>query len=304
MRVKLFTHTDLDGVSCSILGKLAFGHNIHIEHCDYNNINERIGRFIEKDLAKYDRVYITDISVNEEVAETIDALEKYVGHKFVLLDHHETAIWLNKYEWVTVEIENKKGKTCGTSLFFNHLYTDMKLVTNIEKIKRYVELVRRYDTWEWSDIYNDYKAKELNDLLYIYGADYFIEKYADILTQFNNNMFDLVDDLLLSIRQKEIDRYIKKKQKQILIITKNEFTFGVVFADKYQSELGNELIKMNPRLDFIAMINLDTKKVSYRSDSVNVSKFAEKYGGGGHEKASGSQIGEKKVLEIIDIIFS
>ena len=39
--IKLFTHTDLDGVGCAILAKLAFGEEVDISYCNYDDINER-----------------------------------------------------------------------------------------------------------------------------------------------------------------------------------------------------------------------------------------------------------------------
>lgn len=37
--VKLFSHTDLDGIGCGILAKLAFGKDVDISYCDYDNID-------------------------------------------------------------------------------------------------------------------------------------------------------------------------------------------------------------------------------------------------------------------------
>ena len=43
MKIKLFTHTDLDGVGCAILAKLAF-ENVDIEYCNYDDINQKSKR--------------------------------------------------------------------------------------------------------------------------------------------------------------------------------------------------------------------------------------------------------------------
>lgn len=41
--IKLFTHTDLDGVGCAVVGKYAYDdQGISIEYCDYHNVNEKI----------------------------------------------------------------------------------------------------------------------------------------------------------------------------------------------------------------------------------------------------------------------
>lgn len=44
--VKLFTHTDLDGIGCAILAKIAFK-NCDIEYCGYNDINDNVTDFVK-----------------------------------------------------------------------------------------------------------------------------------------------------------------------------------------------------------------------------------------------------------------
>ena len=65
--IKLFTHTDLDGVGCAILAKLAFK-DVDISYCNYDNINEEVKNFIT-DKNDIDMCFITDVSIEEEIAE-------------------------------------------------------------------------------------------------------------------------------------------------------------------------------------------------------------------------------------------
>jgi nanoRNase/pAp phosphatase (c-di-AMP/oligoRNAs hydrolase) len=53
------------------------------------------------------------------------------------------------------------------------------------------------------------------------------------------------------------------------------------------------------------MINIDTKKVSYRTNKENIdlSEIAKKMGGGGHKKAAGSPIENKVLDELLINIF-
>lgn len=44
---KLFSHTDLDGIGCGILAKLAFGKDVDISYCDYDNIDSSVRKFID-----------------------------------------------------------------------------------------------------------------------------------------------------------------------------------------------------------------------------------------------------------------
>jgi oligoribonuclease NrnB/cAMP/cGMP phosphodiesterase (DHH superfamily) len=87
---------------------------------------------------------------------------------FTLIDHHETAIYLNKYWWCNVQIEDGIEKVSGTSLFYNYL-KENDLIVYEKDVSKFVEKVKRYDTWSWKTKYDDIEAKQLNDLLYIYG---------------------------------------------------------------------------------------------------------------------------------------
>lgn len=66
----------------------------------------------------------------------------------------------------------------------------------------------------------------------------------------------------------------------------------MVYAESYHSELGNELGKENVHLDYIAMINMGSKRVSFRTihDHINVASIAAIFGGGGHQKAAGCSL--------------
>ena len=46
----------------------------------------------EKD---YEKIFITDISVIEDVANKLDT----ISDKLILLDHHSTASFFNNYKW-------------------------------------------------------------------------------------------------------------------------------------------------------------------------------------------------------------
>lgn len=126
MKIKLFTHTDLDGVGCAVLAYLAFGYkNVDVEFCSYNNINQKVLKFImSRSLSNsaYYGLYITDLSVSEEVARQIEKHKDNIMPR--LFDHHATALWLNKYDWCQV-LENTPMyghlKTSGTELFYMYL---------------------------------------------------------------------------------------------------------------------------------------------------------------------------------------
>ncbi|MBN6186796.1 oligoribonuclease [Aneurinibacillus sp. BA2021] len=297
--VKLFTHNDTDGVSCGILGKLAFGDDIQIDYSNYDDINDKVGKFLSLHLDKYDRVFITDISVNEEIAAEIERLSEHARQKFVLLDHHQTADWLNRYEWAQVVVEREGVRESGTTLFHHYLVQAGFLPAD-EALDRYVELVRQYDTWDWKENENLH-AKQLNDLFYILGRERFFRRFTE---NYSPDFTD-TETLLLEMEQEKIEKYIKGKSRDIYIQDVQQYKAGVVFAEQYISELGNALAELNPELDFIAIVNM-SRVISYRTirEDLNLGEVAAFFGGGGHAKAAGSPVPREVREAVTRMLFS
>ncbi|MBB5325880.1 oligoribonuclease NrnB/cAMP/cGMP phosphodiesterase (DHH superfamily) [Anoxybacillus tepidamans] len=290
--IKLFTDSDLDGIGCGLLATIAFGGKVDVSYCSYRNLNERVRQFIENDTHDEAHVYITDLAVNEEVEKKLD--ERFQAGKHVqVIDHHVTALHFNRYPWGWVEPVNKHGKkTCATSLFYEYLVRQQKLQRS-EALDEFVELVRQYDTWEW-DENNNIQAKRLNDLLSMLGMDEFVQQMTERLQAQQMFSFTDMEEFLFQVEEKKIQRYIRLKQKQMVQTWIDEYCVGIVFAEQHISELGNALSKRCPHLDFIAMVNLGTKHIGFRTihDFVNVAEFAKRFGGGGHPKASGCLMDE------------
>jgi nanoRNase/pAp phosphatase (c-di-AMP/oligoRNAs hydrolase) len=79
----------------------------------------------------------------------------------------------------------------------------------------------------------------------------------------------------------------------------------LVFAEQNISELGNELCKMNPDIDFVIMVEMGTKKISLRTvrDDIHLGELAKEIGGGGHPKAAGAQFDEQKIIDFLGDLF-
>lgn len=301
--IRLFSHTDLDGYGCNIVMEaLVSQSRVITTNINYEENNEIIKNYIlSGEYKDYRCTFITDISVNEEVAELID---KTKDLKLVLLDHHPTAEWLNKYDWANVCVNNCFEKTSGTELLFNFLVSSDGCVEDwnyFREIHDFVKQVKRYDTWLWKEKYNDDTPKKLNDLFYILGYD----KFYSSLKENNFNVKFLIHDYsyLLENQQKKINKYIEKKDKEIIGCKIKNYNVGVVFANQYQSELGNRLSELNPQYDLIAMIGENS--ISYRTikEDVDCGEFAKLFNGGGHLKAAGSEINVEQKIKIIDLLF-
>ena len=103
--VKLITHTDLDGIGCAILAKLAFKDNVEIEYC--NNPDGATEALNKLKAYLYDSIIVTDISFSP------DKLSHNVLDRRQIFDHHTTAMHCAEYGVV-----DTSGKECGTSLFY------------------------------------------------------------------------------------------------------------------------------------------------------------------------------------------
>lgn len=289
--IKLFTDIDLDGLGCGVLAKLAFGERVDVAYCSYRNLNQRVEAFIDNQEHQAEEMYITDLSVSEAVENKL-AKRFNAGHPVSVIDHHVTALHFNNYPWGHIKVEYDSGKkTCATSLFYDHL-VEQNVLNPTPSIQEFVDLVRQYDTWEW-DENNNITAKRLNDLFYIMDREHFEEEILRRITQ-NPDSFSLTDTetLILDIEENKINRYIQSKNRQIVQAFVEEYCCGIVHAEQYLSELGNALNKLNPHLDMIVLMNVGGKKMGFRTihDEVNVAEFAKRFGGGGHPKASGSEL--------------
>lgn len=178
---------------------------------------------------------------------------------------------------------------------------------NNKALERFAELVRDYDTWRWSTLGDDgIICKQVNDLLYLYGRDDFVRW---CISEIHDEVFPRLyakDEVVLKIKQDEIDRYIEEKDKTMFANTVCGKVCGFVFSDRYVSELGNRLCKMHPEIDYVAMIDIDGCTVSYRTvkEDIDLGKdVASLFGGGGHPKAAGSKFSQEIKLKVVENIF-
>ncbi|MBU8728710.1 oligoribonuclease [Cytobacillus pseudoceanisediminis] len=301
---RLYTHNDLDGVGCGIVAKIAFGKDVEVRYNSVMGLDHQIEKLFENEKKlKDDFLIITDLSVNDENLIRLDDLEKG-GGKVRLIDHHKTALHFNDYNWGRVKVQYDDGRlTAATSLLYEYLL-EHELIKSSQALDEFVELVRQYDTWEW-DQNDNIKAKNLNDLFFMVSIEEFEEKMTERIINSDHFEFDDFEQKLLEMEEEKIERYVRRKKREIVQTFIGEYCAGIVHAESYHSELGNELGKDFPHLDYIAILNLGGKKISFRTihDHVDVSAVAGKFGGGGHAKASGCSMGKDAYKLFVQDIF-
>lgn len=291
MIIKHFSHIDTDGIGAVVISQRIFP-SVSYDLCDYENINRRVSDFVGSLLRgcfSYSMVVITDISVDENTAKLIEKADKELPNtKFILLDHHERAMWLNQYTWAFVskekEVKGRMVKTCGTSLWCDHLL-EQGFIDKEDEIVAFSELVRQWDTFEWMRLHNE-KANELNLLLSIKGKERFIERFTEnIETEWTPE-----EKILLREEKFRIRRYVDGKRREMKTYTsRSGYRIGVVFAEQHISTIASQICKYNSDIDIAMVCSLSTGRASIRTmkDDIKLNEIAATLGGGGREKRAG-----------------
>ncbi|MBP3461322.1 MAG: hypothetical protein J6K21_02820 [Bacilli bacterium] len=292
MKDLLISHVaDIDGVSPVILMKLC-KIDFDYELKDIYEVEEYFNELLETNLNIYNNIYIVDLTISDNIYKKIN--NSIYKEKFKVFDHHKTHIHAKEYKYVTLDLEE-----CGSSIFYKYLNKKYKFKKNV---KEYIEHVKNIDLWLWVEK-NDKLAKELSDLFTIYGKTKYIDEiYKKLKTKrkFKLNKFE---NNILKLEQDKIDRYILKKEQDMIIIKYKNYKAGLIFNERYKSELGNTLSIKNPELDFIIMINL-SGGISFRTNKdIDLSEIAESLGGGGHKKSCGAPIPNEYKEKLINEIF-
>ena len=278
MKKLLITHTDLDGISPILLLKLT-GEKFDYKNAEPSELDE-VFEELKPELDKYEQIIFTDLTVSMNVYDYINENNLNV----VVLDHHITHDYANQFKYATVKVELNGRKTCATELFYEYL-KDKYDVMKSEKIKEYVEYVRQLDTYTFESD----EPKKLENIRTVYGREEFIKVMKRrLLSKKEHFEFNAFEKKFIKLKQQEIENYLVKKDELMKKYEINGKVIGIVFCDKYKSELGNYLCNQHPDVEFVAMID-PCKAVSYRGvGDADCGSFAEIYGGGGHKLASGS----------------
>lgn len=306
MKILLFTHkNDIDGMGNVILSKLAFN-NVDYILCETFDLNYKVNEFIvTSKIYEYDKIFITDLCLDEELLSLINNDEK-IKNKIQIIDHHKTYDneKYTNYSFVKVKIKNDKGLCCATSLFYEYLIENEFLTKN-NIMDEFVELTRLHDTWEWKNIYNNEKARELAILFDSLGTEGYIKFIYEKLnteTEFN---FNKIENILINNKKLVINDAIEGYLKNIHYREILGMKAGIIFINyEFRNEIAEYLRENKYDIDFVMMISLDRGVVSYRSvkENVSVRKVAEFYNGKGHDVAATNPITSYHKEMILNIL--
>ena len=290
----LITHTDLDGVSPIILLGLT-DKKFEYKSVEIHDLPTTWEELKNEGLDKYEEIFITDLTLTQEIYDDIENLKLNVK----VFDHHETHLFANRYNYVDVRVDINGVKTCATEIFYLFLKKTFK---ELDKpiIKEYVNYVREIDTFTFTtDI-----PREIDNLKSVYGTKDFIKTITRRLKKNDEFKFTSFEKRYNKLKAQEEQRYIDNRSEKLVHYKIDGHDVGVVFAERYKSDLGNVLSIDHPELEFIILIDASSR-ISYRAvrDDVSVSEFAATYGGGGHRLASGSRFDDEDRDNIVKAYF-
>ncbi len=133
----MFTHNDLDGVSCGIRARLAFEDFVEVRYNSVEGLNREVERFLA---SKSSRRKTAGCFTSRRCTRT-------------------------DYSWASVRVAYDGGRPASaTSLFYDYLLRK-EWIRPSDAIDRFVVLARLYDTWQ-REAEGNLQAKQLNDLFF------------------------------------------------------------------------------------------------------------------------------------------
>lgn len=311
-KVIIFTHeSDIDGIGCVILAKMAFSnldyvllHNVEDLEINFRNYLES-GKF-----DNYDQIFVTDLALYNPSLSMVNADEN-LRNKLRVFDHHKRAIdsGCGMYSFTKIMEVDENGKArCGTDLFYEYLWKN-KLIEKTDIVSTFVELTRLEDNWDWKDKGSiGITAHDLAILFNIVGKEEYISRMISKLSSKNETIFVLNEEeqKIVEDRKIEYNKLLSDILKQAEYFTdENGNNYCVVFSKyEYRNELPEFIRNSNNphNIKYILVVALDKGEYgqkSYRSidKTFDVNSVAMQHGGGGHPGAAAVNISKEQRIK-------
>ena len=306
LKTFIFTHNDLDGVGCGVIGKYYFP-DAYVQYCSYDNIDDTLLYFLShnENILSEMRIIISDIYYKQENSDITEMLR--MAGELIICDHHATSAWLNNVDFQHNSFVNviADSDVCGTKILFKIL-DNLYAMPDSTKILEFIENVNNWDVWQWvkqlpetndvvklKDAINHNMSFTLNGAVYFYGIENFVNK---MLMYFHNfiDFDDIVSEKLVEFNTKQINSvtdYIKTHY-EYESEHYGKIPYTIIKLNSPNISLASLLCKnaMEPDDKFLAIyIDEDKDAVSLRCnvEGIDLSVIAKECEGGGHKDAAG-----------------
>lgn len=326
MKIKCFSHGDLDGVvsnllMCKYFNMMGYGHST--ETCSTgSDVDKKIKEYINStfEYREDDIIIITDICMSYEVAAILDTLP----NRKILIDHHGTSQEMlgkgkdegTDFSWAT--IKEGDSATMMVHKYLNNLANNASTSKPELKtmLKEYRALTFVTDLWDTksrqSPEFLNWKDS-IEDVLALFNAIGTKDFKARFMANPNINLTEAE-----RVRVTTLKRVKDNVMKYTNIIVRDmtykgmPCKYGVCFSGLYRSEIAEYAFQNNPELMFVAIIDMNDLKGSFRRSNnllvkdLDLTEVAKQYDprGGGHPFACGFNFTLETYSRIIDSLLN
>lgn len=220
-------------------------------------------------------VYIVDFCFGESV--TKELLQK--NNKVVVLDHH-----MSSKELVESLPEHVYSDTdSGAKITWKYFHPDIP-------VPQLIEYISDGDTW--AHALPDYK--EIEGYIHIHELEFStFDQLAEELEKSRDSVIEKG-----KVLNKQFDNLVQEHMEKAMLVEFEGYEVYAVNASSFlRSELGHRLAIEKGPFSMVYRYERDTLKISLRGDgSIDCTKLAEKYGGGGHHDAAALVMKNKNPL--------
>jgi oligoribonuclease NrnB/cAMP/cGMP phosphodiesterase (DHH superfamily) len=274
-------HNDLDAVGSRIVAEISELEIASTSYHTYENIDKAIVNYIKnKEFSNGDSLLICDICPTKETALLIEK-EVKKGLNIILIDHHKTRLWVEKYEWAIIDL-NKSA----TEILFS-LYEGKTKGTYFD----FVQTITAWDIWKLNSPYRE-RSEQMNTLLGFIGKDAFVKAFTEKLNADETEPFKTIIGYLVARKKRYVSQVIRTQlEKTRLYVDGFRNKFKIIFATDYISEIGHAVLAhpASEDIDYICVINpiINSCSLRSRAKGVDVGIIAKHFDGGGHPGAAG-----------------
>lgn len=309
MKTFLFTHTDLDGVGCAVAATMTYSlivdaEELQISYVHYGNVNQVLGDFIKKirdceECEEPVRVHITDIcpegEEGKEICVELDKLNTEKKIKLFLCDHHDTSSWVKQYPWAWHDV---RDEMCGTKLYMDFLRRRGHSFDRVAD--EFGECVCVYDNWLTGHPLRP-RSENINRYLFFVGFDGFVYRFSrDQATDLSSATASVITQLCKNERA-YVQRVIDKQCiGDFILEDRDKKKYCIVVAEKNASQICHAALDTFSQLDYAMNLNVSSNKGDLRSrpGGTDVSKIAERLGGGGRAQTAGFMMSLREILKL------
>ena len=297
---QLFTHAGcMDGSASAILFQHAGGLAKNINFVRAGGVDEYLADSAAAKDPNKQLLFVDICPTTDETAMFLQAR----GSAFVI-DHHVSAKRFAARPGFYIDVENR---ACGCENFRQWLVRGGMDIFEQPQYRRFTRIIDDHDRWQLKIPF----SMELPRFFSFIGQQEFTSRFMNVLERFDEEKekyWSPFEQEMMNILEREQGRRFNSVLRRFVVMDREfegrAIRVGYVISGEINcSELLNMYLTAHPDVDVACQINADLNKVSLRSnDSFNVSKWAAKWGGGGHVSASGHELPDELLRKVADLV--